>query len=631
MADRKSYNPWYLIEDSDEAADQMDCTIKDIESAQSGRLRDLLRFSSMYLNRDCLSMSVSGGDPYLPAMPRAILNCSQAIVDTVVSKHVEAETKVSFEVEDGDFAAHQNAEDMERFCWGEFQRLDLYLKAEMSIRDCCVSGDGWLKWYPKNGKAFVERTLPFEVLIDDAAAASCAPQEMYQRRYVPRGWAMMMFKDKAAQIAELPTTEPDYAFPGADTDVVRLIEGWHLASDEGEEDGRHIIACGNVILLDEPWSYTDFPFARIPWSPALMGAYSTGLMEQLQPLQLELNKMMKRIQHSLHLMSVPRIWQSSSSKVSPEYDNLIGNVYKYSGPKPEIDAAPAVNPELYAQADRIRERMYEQARQNPMQSGDMPSRFDSRPALREAQEIADQPHAWVGLNWQRLFVSCGKQLVRVAREIVKEHGTYKTFGRARGFVETIDWADCDLEDSRFVMTPQPTSLLPTTPTGKRLVVQDLMQNGLLSDPNEAWEMLAGMPDVDAVTSEKTAQKRLVDKQLYLMIKKNRPMVPDEVQDPVYSKRRAQAQLQMLLTKENVPEEVLALLDDYIAQCDILYQQANPPPPPPDPAQMMQPGLLPPGAPNGALNGNPGQPVQPGPPGIGITGQPGGLPPANLGG
>lgn len=613
--------PWYLIEEKDDAAKEMACTVRTIEQAQNGRIFELLKDGSLYLNQDMTSLGYQSGDSYQPQMPQQILNVTQSICDTTVSKHCEAETKVSFQVEDGDFEAHQCAEDMDKFCWGEMNRLNLYFKAEMAFRDCLWAGDGWLKWYEKNGRAAVDRVFPLEILIDDASCMGTEPQEIYQVRYIARSLAISMYPDFEGELLQLQTENPPYSWPGADTDVVRLIEGWHLASDEGAKDGRHILSCGHVSLIDEEYEYTSFPFSRISWSPALIGAYSLSLVRQLRPLQLELGKMMKRIQHSLHLMSVPRIWQNASTKLSPEYDNQIGQVYKYTGQKPEIDTAPSVNPELYAQADRIRERMYEISRQNPMQSGNMPSRFDSRPALREAQEIADQPHAWVGQNWQRLFVDCGVQLVRLARTIVDDRGSYMAFGKARGFLEKIDWADCNLEDNRFTISPTPTSLLPTTPTGKRLVVESLMSAGLIQDPNDAWELLAGMPDVDSFKSEKTAQKRLVDKQLYLMVKKRAAMVPDDCQDPVYCKRRAQAHLQLLLTKDGVPDDVFDCLDNYISECDNLYLQANPPPPPPDPAMMAPPaGALP----NGGI---PGPIPQQLPPAAGDGNGAGQLPPA----
>lgn len=611
---------WYLCEDSEEAAQQMEAAVKSIEADQYDRISDCLRSGSLYLNKDMMSMS-SAGESYLVQMPVQILNAIQPIVDTAISKHVEAETKVSFSVDNGDFEASQNAEDMDRFCWGEFNRLRLYEKSEKALKNALIFGDGWLKWYPRKGRAAVDCVFSLEIYIDNGQCVGTEPTEMYQVRYVPRSWARAQWKEKAVDIDLLPQTYPPYAWPGTDTDVVRLVEGWHLASDDGESDGRHVISCGPINILDEVWEYTSFPFSRISYNPALIGAYSQSLVDQLAPLQLELGKMMKRIQHSLHLMSVPRIWQNSSTKISPEYNNAIGNVYKFTGTKPEIDASPSVNPELYAQADRIYQRMQEVARTNPMQSGNMPSRFDSRPALREAQEIADQPHAWLGVMWQRLFVESGRQLVRVARQVVEEHGTYKTFGKSRDFIEKIDFADCNLEDDRFEITPTPTSLLPTTVSGKRIVVEDMFTKGLIEDPNDAWELLAGMPDVDSFKSEKTAQKRLVDKQIYLMIKKRQNMRPDQCQDPVYCKRRVQAQLQLLLTKEGVPDDVWALLDNYIQECDNLYELANPPAPPPLPDQQ---GMMP-GAPAGAMPNGPVGILPPGPPGA--IGPPAGAIPA----
>jgi hypothetical protein len=620
--------PWYEEESDEDIASNVDGTAHTIQEAQSGHFHEMLRNGSLYLNRDMMALSTEQDGDW-PRMPQQIRNVARAICDQVIAKHVESETKVSFSVEDGDFGAHQAAEDMDRFCWGEFERTNLYWKGEQAFRDSCWAGDGWLKFYQHNGRVAVDRVVPWEVLIDEASAFGTETTEMYQRRYVPRAWAIRAFADQRDLIESLPACTPPYRWPNTEQDVVQLTEAWHLASDEGENDGLHVICCGNVPIVVEPYKHTTFPFARISWGPPLVGAYAISLIAELLPLQLELGKLDKRIQHSLHLMSVPRFWQQAQTKISPEYDNRIGNVYKYTGQKPEQDVGIAVSPELYKQADNLVQAMYSLAHTNPMQAGDMPSRYDSRPALREAQEITDQPHAWVGQRWQRMFVECGKQVIRVAREIVAEHGSYKTFGKARGFVEEIDWADCNLDDNQFVIKPTPSSLLPTTVTGKRLVVEDMFQKQLITDPADAWALLAGMPDVDAIAKEKTSQKRLVEKQLDMMIRKGRDVMPDECIDPNYAKQRAQSQLQLLLCKTNVPDDVKDRLDNYIQECDNLYLQANPPPPQPNAA----PGPLgvPAGMnPNGPAAASPIDPslAQPGLPSPG--GVPGGPGPVAVG-
>lgn len=604
---RETYeSPWFEVDDDNDAASALHSTILNLRTYQEDRVSNMLKYFSMYSNKDVLSL----GSTDSPMFAKQINNKTQATIDNICAKQIEAEVKATFQTEDGDFAAHLCAEQIDKFVYGEFYRLNIFKKQAIARRDSAIVGPGYIKFYQRHKKVVAERVLPFEIILDEQACISSEPTEMYQCRYVPKQWAIANLLDKddkkydeqAAAIMQMENETPIFQWEGAETQMVQIIEGWHLSSDShmSEPDGRHILAVGHVPLVVEPWKYTTFPFAIIEWSEAVIGAYPQGLAEQLAPLQLELNKANRRRAHSLHLLSVPRIWQAASTKITPEYNNLIGNVYKYTGQKPEIEAAPSFNPELNTYIAEIKQDMDLLSRINPMQAGQMPSRFDSRPALREAQEIADQNHAWWSKSCQDFSMDCAKQIMRVAREIVAEHGSYKAFGRAKDFVETIDWAECDLEDNRFVMRPEATSLLPTTPTGKRLVVTDLMDKGMFDDKTDAWEMLGGMPDVDAITNRKLAPRRLTEKQIYSIVKKGVYMAPEDCQDPVYSKAFALQESAMLLLMKDVPDSIMADLDQYMLDCDNLIKMANPPPAAPaDPQVPMQPA-----PPPGVINGIP---------------------------
>lgn len=617
MLDQSYESPWFQIEDDADAASALHSTITNLQTDQNTRITDMLKFFSMYANKDVLAL---GGGEDSPVFAKQINNKTQATIDNICAKQVEAEVKATFQTEDGDFSAHRCAEQIDKFVYGEFYRLKIFKKQAIARRDSCIVGPGYIKFYQKHKKVAAERVLPFEILLDEQACTSSEPTEMYQCRYVPKTWAIANLLDKDADDYEQKVTDitnmedemPILQWRGATTQMVQIVEGWHLSSDDhmDKPDGKHILSVGHVPLVVEPWKYTMFPFAVIEWSEATIGAYAQGLAAQLAPLQLELNKANRRRAHSLHLLSVPRVWQNASTKITPEYNNLVGNVYKYTGQKPEIEAAPSFNPELNTYIAEIKQDMDLLARVNPMQAGNMPSRFDSRPALREAQEISDQNHAWWAQSCQDFSMACATQIVRVAREIVEEHGSYKAFGRAKDFIETIDWKDCSLEDNRFVMRPEATSLLPTTPTGKRLIVTDLMEKGMFDDKSDAWEMLAGMPDVDAITSRKLAPRRLTEKQIYSIVKKRIYLPPEDCQDPLFSKAFALQEQALLLTMKDVPESILADLDQYMLDCDNLIKMANPPPAAPaDPAAPMQPA-----PPPGAMNVIPGAAVPPGLPG-----------------
>jgi len=409
---------------------------------------------------------------------------------------------------------------------------------------------------------------------------------------------MEMVPEHADEILRMPSATAPYMGPGTDSDMICLYEGWHRSPEGSKEHGRHILCCGHIVALDEPWKPKVFPFARMPWSPPLMGAYSTGLMEILAPLQLELNKMMKTIQHSIHLMSVPRVWQNAATMVSPEYDNMIGNVYKYSGPKPEIDVSPAVHPELYAQADKIRERMYEQARANPVRTqGNMPSRIDSRPGFREWTAVADSANAWLGKMWERFMLQCAEQIIRVAREIVDEHGSYESFGRAKDFIEKIDFKEINLEDDRFVIKLQNTNFLPTTITGKRLAFMDLAALPIFQNsPDDLLEMAGDHPDLKGLLSRKNAGRKLIEKQMYSIIRKRKYFGPEQFQVIMAAKQFAQETLQEQFMR-SADNKVIRMLEDYVRDCDTLIQMITPPAPP-QPAAPMAPSM--PGAPNGNI-------------------------------
>lgn len=633
MLDQSYETPWFQIDDDEQAAHALHSTILNLRSYQEHRFGDMLKYFSIYSNKDVLSL----GSDDSPSFPKQINNKTQVLIDTICAKQIEAEVKATFQTEDGDFAAHLNAEQIDKFVYGEFYRLNIFKKQAIARRDSAIVGPGYIKFYQKHKKVAAERVLPFEILLDEQACISSEPTEMYQFRFVPKTWAIANLLDKSSDnyevqvkdIMNMEDEQPIFQWHNSNTAMVQIVEGWHLSSDDHmpKPDGKHILAVGHVPLVVEPWKYTNFPFACIEWSEATVGAYPQGLAEQLAPLQLELNKANRRRAHSLSLLSVPRIWQSASTKITPEYNNAIGNVYKYTGQKPEIEADPSFNPELNTYIQETKADMDLLARVNPMQAGNMPSRFDSRPALREAQEIADQPHAWWSKSCENFSMDCAKQIVRVSREIVEEHGSYKAFGAAKDFVEMIDWAECDLEDNRFRMRPEPTSLLPMTPTGKRLVVQDMVDKNMFDDKSDAWEMLSGMPDVDAITARRLAPRRLTEKQIYSIVKKGVYLPPEDCQDPTYSKTFALQESALLLTMKDVPESIFQDLDQYMLACDNLIKLANPPPTAPsDPTQPMQPAP-PNGAPLNVVPGPSAAPILPGTqPGAPIVG-PGNIQPA----
>ena len=591
--------PWWTLEDSEEATNQMDAWVDRFDTYQTGRAQDLYRWASIYANRDMLSMSRASQDPYTSMMPKQIINRVKADIDTLVGRQVQDESRAVFDVSDGDFEVMTKAEKLERFVSGEMYRMRAYEMCRMALRDAAWAGDGWIHGCIKNKKVHLEDVMPIEMVMDESAGARRGTmRELYRRNWMARSEVIELYPDHEEEIEQLPTSAPPYFWPATNTDMVKFYEGWHLPSQETGKGGRHIVGVGSICIVDEEWTRPSFPFARIKWCSTPIGAYSLSGVEEVLPLSTELDLVTRRIQASIRLFAVPRIWQQAGTKVSAEYNNMLGNVYKYAGMKPEPDPGTPPPPGLYEREQQLLELIDAQFGVSKMElTGDVPSHTDSRPALREVQEIAAGRRDWLSKKFQELCArDVAELIIDTAREIVKKHGSYKAQGRAKQFIDEIDFKDCNLENDRFQISVQPASLLPTTVAGKRMVAGDLMEKGLIQDPNDMWDMLAGMPDVDAMRRLKTASKRLAERQISAIKNGKEYIAPVETQDFALAKKMAQDEINYLHTLENVPDSVFKNMNRFIFECNQFQQLAEPPPAAPQLPVPVAPGAAALGAP-----------------------------------
>jgi hypothetical protein len=78
---------------------------------------------------------------------------------------------------------------------------------------------------------------------------------------------------------------------GHEAEMIECVESWHLPSVNDADDGRHVIHMKNVILEDEQYTYTRFPFVFMTWGDACVGFAGISLAEQLKNIQMEINKL----------------------------------------------------------------------------------------------------------------------------------------------------------------------------------------------------------------------------------------------------------------------------------------------------------------------------------------------------
>lgn len=595
-------------QDEDAATEQLYGLVESVTNLQGWRAANAMRYAALYGNWDMFSQASTcyGRMPSDLRYGRLNFNMVQSCVDTVVAKHAANQPRIEVLTENGNWKQQCKAKRSTRFLAGEFDRLKLYRLMPMALRDACIFGDGYVKYYPMDGKIHAERVFPGEIIVDEAEAINGQPRQAFQVRFVSKELLCAAFPEHAYMIScagsgdILATSGPNVS------DMVKVVEAWHLPSGPSQDDGRHCIMVAGCVLRYETWEYETFPWVRVSWSPAIQGWYSQGLADQLMGIQLEITKLLRRAQLSMHLMSIPYYLVEAGSKITKSHlNNDVGHIVTYLGTKPEARVNQSVHPEIFQQIQLLMQSGYELSGISRLDAqARKPAGLDSRPAIAEYSDITNERLAYFSMQWQEAFRDSAWQIFRCARELPG----YRTRGIGRGYMDPVKWADCRLEDEDYTFQVSVGNLLPTTPAGKKNFVQDLAQAGILT-PDQALRLLQ-YPDIEALTGEMTAGEEYIDWLLETMVVEGR-YVPPEPFVPLQKAIMRVAAEYLKSVPKGAPEASLNNLRNYIRDADAII---NPQPAEgPMPGAMPDMGAPPPGAPMPPPMGQPPPGAPPGPP------------------
>lgn len=494
---------------------------------------------------------------------RITLNVIKACIDAVTAKIAKNKPKATFLTEGGDYSLRKRAKQLEKFVDGQFYINGMYKLAPRIFLDACVFGTGILKIYEESGKICMERVYPGEIVVDFAESLYGTPQQIFQKKYVARDVLCEMYPDEKdkLRISKGPQ-ENDF---GVDTcsDQVVVWESWHLPSGPDAEDGRHCIVVDNCTLFEEEYTKDFFPFVFLRWSEPLRGFWGAGLAEELIGIQVEINRLLIKIQKAFHLLAVPRIFVNQASKINKTtINNMIGAIVPYTGEPPVIISPQTIHPEIFAHLDRLYERAFEIAGISQMSAmGAMPKGVDeaSGKALRAHHDIESERFAVVGQHYEDFFLDAAKLEINLARDIAERDGDFVVTSQKDKFtIEKIEWSKIDLDADAYFLKCYPTSVLPDWPSGRFAFVEEMRQAGYY-DMATAMRLL-DMPDLDHEMSLDRAASDDIDAMLEKIVDENEYESPEPYQDLNLLLKRFQAAY-LKYRRMGVDEETLKMIRD----------------------------------------------------------------------
>lgn len=508
---------------------------------------------------------------------RVTFNVVQSAIDTVTSKIAKNKPKPYFLTSGGNWAQQRKAKKLNKFIEGVFYEQEAYKHATRIFKDACIVGDGVMHVYRKDDKICYERIMARELFTDYTDAYYGEPRQIHRLKNIDRQVLIETFPEKKNKIKEANRAFIDYSGSlQSISDQVTVSESWHLPSGPKAKDGLHCICIDGEVIFEEEYTKQYFPFVFMKWSERQDGFWAQGGAEQIQNIQLELNKLLWVIQRSMHLAGTFKVFLENGSKIVKEHlNNDIGAIVNYSGTAPQYVLPSMVQPELFNQVANLKNMAFEQMGISQLSAtSQKPAGLNSGKALREYNDIETDRFMTIGQMYERFFLELAHHSIGVAVDIYNDIGSYPVKLPNKKYLETVDWSEIDLSEDDYVMKMYPVSSLPETPEGKLQTIQEYIQAGMLTP--RTGKRLLDFPDLEQVEDIQNASEDYLNKVFEMMI-----------DDGIYTPPRPQNDLKLAreLALEyynqgllhNMDEDKLELINRFVDQVGMIEEQAMPQP------------------------------------------------------
>lgn len=575
---------WWTSKSKKERGEQLLSTVAFLKEAQSHRYRQAALYARLYGNMSLYNfmgssiakMDMSHGLP----VDRPTFNIVQSAADTLVSRISQSRPAPVFLTDNGDYRQRNLAKKLNNFILGEIYQTKSYEKAAEALRDALVEGTGVLKVYETSDKrAGVERVLLTELMTDANESIYGSPRQLFQLKLIDRKVLEECWPDFKKISDNTPNSYPDHSADSSKTvsDLIMVVEGWHLPSGGNAKDGRHMIACSGGVIVDEEYTKDKFPFVFLHYSPRLLGFWAQGLAEQLMGTQMEINALLFQISRAIKLVGVPRVFVEKGSKVSKTaFNNEVGTIVEYSGTKPQYEVAPCVPAELYQQLQRLIDYGYQQCGVSMLQaSSQKPAGLNSGEAIRSYDDISTDRFAALSRRYDNLFVDLAYLIIDLAKDIAERDGEYQTIYPSKDSTKEIDLPEADLLQDPFVIQCFNMSSLPRDPAGRMQKVTEMIQSGMITI--KEGRRLLDAPDLEQIEKLARASEERIYQYLDRIVEDGEYNPPDSFMDLQLAKEIS-VQYYNLYAAARLEEEKCQMLRDFYSQTLALLTEAMGPPP-----------------------------------------------------
>lgn len=493
---------WWAANDN-EIHQLIEAEANRIKKSQSLRPKRLAFLSQLYQNED-ISPFRSGYhiQSGITSAARPTINVIKSNADTLCSKIGTKKPRPVFLTKRGNWALQRKAKNLTKYVEGVFQTGKAWAEGRMAFRDACITGTGFVHLFIRDKKIAFRRVSESEIIVDEYEAIYGNPPQLLWEYWVQADELIEEYPELRTQIESASTRVIPEGGSNASYKMVRVTEAWRPASDLS--DGKWAKVISTARLDSKPYKKRYYPFASMAYTKKLFGYFGLSMGEDVLGIQLEINKLLRTIAKAQHLMSTPQVWLSmESAGITGKTSNRIGGRYYYKGNPPIFAVPQAMSGEVYQHLEWLVQKSYQATGVSQLSAmGKKPSGVDAKVALRELQDIESERFQVTEQAYDEMYLEMVPIIMDLTEELAEDDKNLMVKVASKKAMESIRWANVRMEMDQYTFQVFPSSLLPSTPTGRLQFVQEMMQSGLYD--REAAVALMDFPDTEAANSKITA-------------------------------------------------------------------------------------------------------------------------------
>ncbi len=515
---------------------------------------------------------------------RVNLNLTAMVIDSLTAKLANMPIICQACTNKGTAKGRQLAEDLNFLMLGAEHKYKIRMKHNLAMRDALIARSGFMKVGFDDGKMFIERLTKEEVVIDFVDGLYNDPHKIVQYKAVPKKVLKVKYPELATKINNSDSLDLVISQEQPSTVSTILVEAW--CKNTYRKKGRHVIAIKGCIIVDEEWDKDYLPIVKYDYNPPVIGPYGPSLVDELESLQTEINRVMSTMQVIYKNMSVPRIFYDINSGFNAEkFTNRPGVMAALdlkNGVAPIIHNGAAMPPELPPYLQSLIEWGYARAGLTTTETqGQQPTGLESGEAIQTMADIKSERWKFFQENYEQTYI---KLMEVILAEMRYSSENVNVIDKKLG-LRQISTKKIPKDLDSYVIQLFPTSSLPKDFEGKIDLVMKLVQMGRI--PQEAANSLIELPDLGSQQTLIDAPMNWANELIETIINDKKYVSFDRYDNIPYLYQSAKNYYALEKTNKS-DEKVLKLLRQLINDCEGYIQANTPPAPPPQPAPS-QPG------------------------------------------